>query len=49
MECIVSYKEEGVPTWQYIRYKGMKTREQIIKFFGLDQPNIEEYKIVEGD
>lgn len=41
----ITYKEIGRPTPKTTYYSGDKSEAYIIKFFGLDEPEVEWYKV----
>lgn len=41
----ITYKEVGKPKPDTTYYTGNKTEAQVIEFFGLDEPEVEWYKV----
>jgi hypothetical protein len=42
---IIRVKEKGNPDWIESYYAGNRTKEQLIEFYGLNQPDVEAYQI----
>lgn len=46
MKYIIEYKEVGSDRARTTTYEGDKSEEYVIDFFGLNNPDIEDYKII---